>query len=156
MHQHHRSGTGEPLENLAIAYSDRGYAYDDKGDYDRAIADYDKAIQLKPDYAEAYDDRGYAYGNKGDYDRAIADYDKAIQLKPDYADAYDNRGDAYGKGDRQALTIPRAAQLIPESDRWHSQALARITELEKQLRHDWTRTRARSSRLLCGVACDCD
>jgi len=38
----------ETQATLAIAYSNRAYAYDSKGDKDRAIADYSNAIHLKP------------------------------------------------------------------------------------------------------------
>jgi tetratricopeptide (TPR) repeat protein len=68
----------------------------------------------------AYNARGTAYAARGDLDRAVADYDKAIELKPDFGYAYND--------------FRRAASQIPASDKLRGQVLARIADLEKQLR----------------------
>jgi tetratricopeptide (TPR) repeat protein len=86
---------GESLENLALAYHTRGYAYAAKGEPDRAIADYNEAIALDPKSALTYVNRGAAYTDKGEHDRAIADYGEAIRLDSNFARAYHNRGYAY-------------------------------------------------------------
>ena len=105
------------LEDLAVAYIDRGNGYQDSGEYDRAIQDYDQAILLEPDSALAFYNRGNAYDSKGEYDRAIADYDLVIQLAPegDHAYyAYYGRGYAYsakGEYDRAIKDYDRAIRL---------------------------------------------
>jgi tetratricopeptide (TPR) repeat protein len=121
---------------LAAAYVNRGAAYANKGDYDLSIADETKAIELNPQLANAYVGRGAAYASKGNYDQGIADETKAIEFNPDSGLAYYDRGLAYAmKGDPTdaANDFRAAAQLTPASDKWHSEALARIADLEKQL-----------------------
>src|SRR5262245_61191804 len=73
---------------LAIAYSNRGYAYDSKGDKNRAIADYSNAIHLNPTEANYYNNRGVAYSDRGDDDRAIGGYSNANELDTKNEQAY--------------------------------------------------------------------
>jgi len=70
------------VDDVGIAYANRGIAYAGKGQYDQAIADYDTAIKAKPGYEKAYFNRGNAYYAKGQYDDAIDDYTKTIELNP--------------------------------------------------------------------------
>jgi tetratricopeptide (TPR) repeat protein len=70
------------VDDVGIAYANRGLAYAGKGLYDLAIADYDTAIKAKPGYEKAYFNRGNAYYAKGQYEEAIDDYTKAIELNP--------------------------------------------------------------------------
>jgi tetratricopeptide (TPR) repeat protein len=85
----------EPKNNLAIAFSNRCWAYSDKGENDRALQDCNQSIKLNPNYVNAFNNRGNTYLNKGEYDPAIQDFDQAIKLSPNYANAFNNRGDAY-------------------------------------------------------------
>jgi tetratricopeptide (TPR) repeat protein len=122
---------------LAEAYLNRGVAYGNRGNYDKDIADQTRAIELDPQLALAYDARGVAYATRGDLDRAVADYDKAIELKPDFGYAYYARGLAYvAKGNPAGALndFRRAASQILANDKLRSQVLARIADLEKQLR----------------------
>ena len=64
--------------DLALAYTNRGFAYGTKGQHDRAIQDYDQAIKLDPSNAVVFSNRGRAYDAEGQLDRAIQDYDQAI------------------------------------------------------------------------------
>ena len=84
----------DSVENLVVAYNNRGNAYDDKGQPDLAIQDYERAMQLQPGDAKPYFNRGAAYYNKGEYARALQDFDEAIRLRPDYAKALTARGNA--------------------------------------------------------------
>jgi len=121
---------------MAIAYDDRGFSYEQKGDHDHAIADYGKAIELNPSLALAFEDRGTSYQAKGDHARAIADESEAIKLQSNRGNAYYTRADAYAAQGSipEAISDYRtAAQLIPESDVLHGQALTRVAELEKHV-----------------------
>jgi hypothetical protein len=85
---------------------------------------------------EAYVNRGAAYDNKTEYDRAIADEAKGIELEPGNGHGYYFRGIAYAAKHELTKAVSdfrAAARLIPASDQWHHQALARVAELEKQL-----------------------
>jgi tetratricopeptide (TPR) repeat protein len=122
---------------LAEAYLNRGVAYGNRGNYDKDIADQTRAIELDPQLALAYNARGAAYAARGDLDRAVADYDQAIELKPDFGYAYYGRGLAYfAKGNQTGALndFRRAASQIPANDKLRGQVLARIADLEKQLR----------------------
>jgi len=70
------------VDDIGIAYTNRGIAYAGKGQYDQAIDDYGAAIRATPKYEKAYFNRGNAYYAKGKYDEAVADYNKAIELNP--------------------------------------------------------------------------
>jgi tetratricopeptide (TPR) repeat protein len=86
-------------ENLAVAYSDRCFAYLQLQDYHQAIADCTQALNFAPQNFDTYLLRGLAHYRKGDDPSAIADYNQAIALKPDDFRAYYNRGLAYtGQG----------------------------------------------------------
>ena len=116
-----QSGQETP-ENLAKAFSSRGFAYLLKGqsngasqDFDQAIQDYDQAIRLNPDDAVNYNRRGNAYSGKGQSERAIEDYGQAIRLDPKYAFAFNNRGGQYaarGQSDRAIEDFDQAIRLI--------------------------------------------
>jgi tetratricopeptide (TPR) repeat protein len=103
-------------ENLASAFTLRGFAYTNKDDYDRAIQDFNEAIRLQPNRADVFNNRGMAFDYKGDYDQAIQDYNEAIRLKADYADAFNNRGLVYaekGDSDKGIQDFDQAVRLRP-------------------------------------------
>ena len=106
----------ESVDNIAIAFSNRGNAYRLKGELDRAIADYDQAIKRDPKSATFLINRGAAYSTKGQYDRAIQDYDEAIKLDRRQAVAFNNRGFAnfnLGQHDRAIADYDEAIKLFP-------------------------------------------
>lgn len=94
----------ESLNDVAIAYNNRGNAERELGHFDEAKADYDNAIILAASDPFPYRNRGVTYGLLGDYGRALADFNHAIALAPKYASAYLGRAFAF-----QALGNPRAA-----------------------------------------------
>ena len=106
--------------NLAVAFSNRAFAYKRKGQWDKAITDYDEAIRLAPDLVFAFNNRGNAYYFKGQLERAIEDYDAAINLQPDLAEAFSNRGNVYrkkGQLDRAIKDYNLALELEPDNAR---------------------------------------
>jgi tetratricopeptide (TPR) repeat protein len=105
------------VQNRAIGYVNRCWAYSDKGDPERAIADCDEAIALDPNLPIAYSNRSNADQEKGDLDRAIADSDQAIRLDPKFANGYYNRGAAYARKDdfdRAIADFDQAIRLDPK------------------------------------------
>jgi tetratricopeptide (TPR) repeat protein len=96
--------------NLALAYTNRGFAYSAKDQHDYAIQDYDQAIKLDPSNAIAYYNRGIAYSAKDQLDRAIQDYDQAIKLDPSDTDVFYGRSLARAKkGDKKGADADLAA-----------------------------------------------
>jgi tetratricopeptide (TPR) repeat protein len=71
-----------PVDDIGIAYTNRGLAYAGKGQYDLAIDDYSSAVRANPKYERAYFNRGNAYYAKEKYGEAADDYNKSIELKP--------------------------------------------------------------------------
>jgi len=70
------------VDDVAVAYVNRGLAYVGIGRYDLAIDDYATAIKAKPDCENAYFNRGNAYYALERYSQAIDDYNKVIELNP--------------------------------------------------------------------------
>ena len=106
----------ESLNNVAIAYNNRGNALRALNRFDEAKADYDNAILLAPSDPFPYRNRGVTYGLLGDYAAALADFDRAIVLAPKYASAYLGRAFALEQlGNRQAAAadFAKAAKLDP-------------------------------------------
>ncbi len=79
-----------PVDDVAVAYFNRGLAYIGIGRYDMAIDDYTTAIKAKPDYENAYFNRGNAYYALERYSQAIEDYNKVIELNPKNPYSYYN------------------------------------------------------------------
>ena len=74
----------EPQAAIAVAFTNRGFAYRMKGDNARAVEDFDQALKLVPNYAVALNGRGLARHSLRDYDQAIADFSQAINLNPTF------------------------------------------------------------------------
>ncbi|HYL33337.1 MAG TPA: tetratricopeptide repeat protein [Stellaceae bacterium] len=107
----------ESLNDVAIAYNNRGNALRALNRFDEAKADYDNAIILAPSDPFPYRNRGVTYGLLGDYAAALADFDRAIVLAPKYASAYLGRAFALEQlGNRQAAAadFAQAAKLDPK------------------------------------------
>ncbi|HEY1631887.1 MAG TPA: tetratricopeptide repeat protein [Rhizomicrobium sp.] len=66
-----------------FAYANRANLYAVDGKLDLALSDYNSAATLGPDDYRVLTMRGHFYGLKGDYARAMADYDVALKLAPD-------------------------------------------------------------------------
>ena len=69
--------------DLALAYTNRGFAYGTKGQHDRAIQDYDQAIKLDPSNADIFYARSLARAKTGDKKGADADLAAARRIDPD-------------------------------------------------------------------------
>jgi len=107
----------ESLNNVAIAYNNRGNALRALNRFDEAKADYDNAVILAPSDPFPYRNRGVTYGLLGDYAAALADFDRAIVLAPKYASAYLGRAFALeqlGNHQAAAADFAKAAKLDPK------------------------------------------
>ena len=80
------------MENLSMAYTNRGVAHASMGKSKRALADFDHAIALDADNWHAVYNRANALFDAGRYLEAVAGYSKAIKLNPSLAYAFLNRG----------------------------------------------------------------
>ncbi|MFQ6024863.1 MAG: tetratricopeptide repeat protein [Acidiferrobacterales bacterium] len=80
------------IEDIAIAYYQRGLAYSKKNLCEQAMEDLNEAIRLNPKFARAYYHRGYVLRRTDQDDQAIEDYNRAIRLDPEFVPAYINRG----------------------------------------------------------------
>ncbi len=84
---------------IAVAFTNRGFAYRMKGDNGRAVEDFDQALKLVPNYAVALNGRGLARHSLRDYDQAIADFSQAINLNPTFAVCLHQSGQCFvGQG----------------------------------------------------------
>lgn len=107
----------ESLNNVAIAYNNRGNALRALNRFDEAKADYDNAIILAPSDPFPYRNRGVTYGLLGNYAAALADFDRAIVLAPKYASAYLGRAFALeqlGNHQAAAADLAKATKLDPK------------------------------------------
>jgi tetratricopeptide (TPR) repeat protein len=94
------------VDDIGIAYTNRGIAYAGKGQYDQAIDDYTAAIRATPKYEKAYFNRGNAYYAKGKYNEAVDDYNKAIELNP---------GNPYPYYNMACIYAMRACSMLKQS-----------------------------------------
>jgi Tetratricopeptide repeat len=111
------ASSDESLNDVAIAYNNRGNALRELERFDEAKADYGNAIILAPSDPFPYRNRGVTYGLLGDYGRALADFNHAIVLAPKYASAYLGRAFAFeqlGNARAAAADFARAAKLDPK------------------------------------------
>ena len=107
----------ESLNDVAIAYNNRGNALRALNKFDEAKSDYNNAIILAPSDPFPYRNRGVTYGLLGDYAAALADFDRAIVLAPKYASAYLGRAFALeqlGNHAAAAADLAKAAKLDPK------------------------------------------
>lgn len=108
---------GESLNDVAIAYNNRGNALRALNRFDEAKNDYNNAIILAPSDPFPYRNRGVTYGLLGDYAAALADFHRAIVLAPKYASAYLGRAFALkqlGNHKAAAADLAKAAKLDPK------------------------------------------
>lgn len=107
----------ENLNDVAIAYNNRGNALRALNKFDEAKSNYNNAIILAPSDPFPYRNRGVTYGLLGDYAAALADFDRAIVLAPKYASAYLGRAFALeqlGNHQAAAADLAKAAKLDPK------------------------------------------
>lgn len=88
-------GGRETINNLSIAFNNRGNGYTLKKDDDKALSDFNQALRINPKNSLTFRNRANVHRRAKRYDSALSDYNDAIRLKPDYARAYDDRGDMY-------------------------------------------------------------
>ena len=106
----------ETPQNLATAYTNRGFAYRDQNRNDLALPDFNQAIRLNPNDPAGYEGRGAVEINSGAIDQASADYNTEIRLAPDASGGYKGRADVdANKGDWPAALADnnKALQIEP-------------------------------------------
>jgi len=79
---------GSFLNNLGIAYSDKGM-------YEEAISKLKRAIEIIPDCEGVYNNLGIAYLGKGMHDEAIVEFKRALEISSSYAEVHRGLGIAY-------------------------------------------------------------
>lgn len=80
------------MNQIPLAFLNRGFIYLDRGDYDLAFYDYNRAIQLKKGYTKAISNRGVIYLIKKDYKNAMDDFSAVLNIEPQNREAYEHRG----------------------------------------------------------------
>ena len=85
-------GSSYARQDLANAFSRRGWLRHRAGSLESAIADYGEAIRLQARHAPAYNNRGLAWLELGDARRAMADFTAAIANDSNLASPRMNRG----------------------------------------------------------------
>ncbi|HEX9147228.1 MAG TPA: tetratricopeptide repeat protein [Candidatus Binatia bacterium] len=139
-------------QELAISYSNRGFAYYKKSDYDRAIHDFDRAIGLQSTLATAFIRRADTYQAKRKYEDALTDYEAAAQLDSDF---HFERSKGFvlfylGRMSQSAETFERYMKSDPADIRvilFHYLAEAKISNIHdagRELEADAARLKERS------------
>lgn len=116
---------------LAVAYSNRSYAYFDQQNYTQAFNDATQAVSLDPNLPDATVNLANARFKRGDQNGALQDYEQALQLNPNNvlkAGIYNNRGNVYfaQKNYQTALNdYNRALNLLKNyADAFYNRGLA--------------------------------
>lgn len=78
--------------NLAVGYSNLGFAYLDRGEFVASADAYQAAAHLLPDDPMAFNDLGCALRHIGNHDEAIRAFRRAVELQPQYTQALTNLG----------------------------------------------------------------
>lgn len=105
-------GGRETINNLSIAFNNRGNGYTLKKDDDKALSDFNQALRINPKNSLTFRNRANVHRRAKRYDSALSDYNDAIRLKPDYARAYDDRGDMYLEQKQFDLAIDSYEQAV--------------------------------------------
>ena len=107
----------EKRDEVAQAYSNRGFAYAERGQLDRAIRDYNQSLKHNPKDDNVYHYRGVAYLKKRQYARAVSEFDKALKIEPYNAFAHEDRALAlleWKKPKSGLYAVNKAIKLNPE------------------------------------------
>ncbi|XP_075454541.1 tetratricopeptide repeat protein 32 isoform X2 [Ascaphus truei] len=75
------------IEDLAIAFNNRGQIKYFRVDFYEAMDDYTEAIRVNPNFEVPYYNRGVILYRLGVFDEAVKDFQKVLQLNPHFQDA---------------------------------------------------------------------
>ena len=109
-HMMNRNGVAFALNNLAVAYRE-------KGDWDSALNALNAAIKIQGDTWQALLNRGGVYTRLEKPDLALADFNRAIELNSDQPVCFRMRGEYYLNREKYDLAIAdftRAVLLDPK------------------------------------------
>ena len=107
------------VNDLAIAYLNRGGTYGTIGNHEEALKDYGECIRIREslheagrlydenDLASAYMNRGVTYDDMGKYEEALKDYGKCIAIRESLHEA----GRLYDIGDLATVMLNKGILL---------------------------------------------
>ncbi|XP_053315307.1 tetratricopeptide repeat protein 32 [Spea bombifrons] len=75
------------IEDLAVAFNNRGQIKYFRVDFYEAMDDYTEAIRVNPNFEVPYYNRGLILYRLGFFDEAIKDFQKVLQLNPKFEEA---------------------------------------------------------------------
>ncbi|XP_069584235.1 tetratricopeptide repeat protein 32 isoform X1 [Ranitomeya imitator] len=75
------------MEELSVAYNNRGQIKYFRVDFYEAMDDYTAAIRLNPKFEVPFYNRGLILYRLGFFDDAMKDFQKVLQLNPNFEDA---------------------------------------------------------------------
>ena len=116
------------LANLYLEWGKRELAVDktsSKRNLQHAVRECEATLAINPQYFMAFDNLGNAYLALGLLDKAADSYKNALRYKPDYPEGINDLG---------ALHLEKGFQgrNVPESLRYHTEALALLPKSEQQ------------------------
>ncbi|KAM4772841.1 tetratricopeptide repeat protein 32 isoform 2-T2 [Rhinophrynus dorsalis] len=76
------------VEDLAIAFNNRGQIKYFRVDFYEAMDDYTEAIRINPNFEVPYYNRGLILYRLGFFDEAVKDFQKVLQLNSNFKDAH--------------------------------------------------------------------
>jgi tetratricopeptide (TPR) repeat protein len=135
-----------PEKDIAMAYSNRGWAYFFQQDYQSALKDFDSALAEDPRYEAALNGRASSYVGIGELDRAMADVEAALRAYPASPQPIINRGLVRmyrGQLDDAVADFDKFIEVAPESPSgYFNRALVMF------IKSDWNAAIADLDRLL--------
>ena len=103
---------------IALALSQRGYAFFLLGDNGRALADLNAAAEIDPSSPAPHAFRGLVYSDMGEQEKAFSELNRALKLNPDFPVAHGGLGSVYNKQQEYEKALPafnKALTLAPKS-----------------------------------------
>ncbi len=78
------------INNLSVAYMQKGNELNRNGNLDSALACYEQSVSVNPRRADALNNIGTIYSKKGNRQKALEYFNKALQVEPENQSARNN------------------------------------------------------------------